>query len=263
MALNPGFPHYLGNWWPTLRRLWHAQVPIVTTGYGHSFGSGFALPALYNLAYAAPGGGLPHQDTAGHLRRPSLQSGAQTTRLPEIQTASAEKKETNLVCAESQGFLGMPVSDATLCSDREAIALVADHAGFSVLFAIRNPFIFCSPPLMYSTSPNCQGNEVLSILQPREGSRHARLALKSERTRHAKTRGKGSEKEGDKEEIPNALAHEIMRRSLTCYSNYQEHHKCMERRLQNLASKKLPRYARAGVDAFLDKLADSCARASY
>merc|ERR1719428_2460200 len=52
VALNPGFTHYLGNWWHTLRHLWHSQVPIVATGYGHTFsGGGFALPVLYNLKY--------------------------------------------------------------------------------------------------------------------------------------------------------------------------------------------------------------------
>eukprot|EP00746_Dinoflagellata_sp_MGD_P012036 gnl/MRDRNA2_/MRDRNA2_125492_c0_seq1.p1 gnl/MRDRNA2_/MRDRNA2_125492_c0~~gnl/MRDRNA2_/MRDRNA2_125492_c0_seq1.p1 ORF type:complete len:370 (-),score=63.54 gnl/MRDRNA2_/MRDRNA2_125492_c0_seq1:396-1505(-) len=113
VALNPGFPHYLGNWWPTLRRLWSARVPIIATGYGHSFGTGFAVPALYNLGY----------DAEGHLKTPLLDNQATLMRT-HISDPGA-----NAICAESKRFVGLPKKDGTLCSDRQGNALIADHAG--------------------------------------------------------------------------------------------------------------------------------------
>jgi len=234
VALNPGFPFYLGNWWPTLRRLWHLHVPIVATGYGHNMRNGFAIPALYNLGYDAEDDSAVQRKVTASLQ--SNVSIAQTMELPPA----------NITCAESKDFVGLPENNATVCSDREGNALVADHAGFDVLAAVRNPFVFCNSPSTHETTTNCQGSEVLSMLQPRAGGADA-LALSSE----------------EEEMPPSALAYRIMHRTLTCYSYYTQNRACIERRLQRRSRKRLPRNARLRVQDYLAKLADACEDERY
>lgn len=260
IMLNPGFPHYLGNWWPTLRRLWHSQVPILATGYGHSWSKGFALPALYNLGYDSEGANLP-EEAAGHHKTVSPQSSDNPASVQQSKVLLADKelKATSVTCAESKGFARLP-EQATVCSDREGNALVAEQADFEVLFAVRNPFVFCRPSWGYNTSPNCQGSEVLSVLQPKAGGEHAPLALNFDGALNPAAAYVHHKKTKDKdEEIPSALAIQIMRRSLTCYPYFKEHRACMEQRLQRLSNKTLSRKARAWVDEFLQKMADACA----
>eukprot|EP00746_Dinoflagellata_sp_MGD_P001671 gnl/MRDRNA2_/MRDRNA2_103169_c0_seq1.p1 gnl/MRDRNA2_/MRDRNA2_103169_c0~~gnl/MRDRNA2_/MRDRNA2_103169_c0_seq1.p1 ORF type:complete len:465 (+),score=66.25 gnl/MRDRNA2_/MRDRNA2_103169_c0_seq1:94-1488(+) len=230
IALNPGFPHYLGNWWPTLRRLWHSQVPILATGYGHSFGTGFAVPALYNLGY----------DSNGRTKSTPLLA----TQEPVAQTLP--DSNSNARCANSTAFVGLPKKDPTVCSDREGNALVADHAGFAVQVEIRNPFVFCSPPgTSTSTSVNCQGSEVLSLFRPTSDV----LASKSNLDTHRKK---------DREEIPSMLASQIMQRSLTCTPFFKENRRCIERHLQKIGKKPLPRKARVWIDEYLLDITETC-----
>lgn len=257
IMLNPGFPHYLGNWWPTLRRLWHAQVPIVATGYGHSFGNGFALPAVYNLGYGAEGANVLPGVAAGHLKTaspPSSTKPASSQQSPVL-FADEKLKTSNFTCVDSKDFMRLP-EKATDCSDRDGNALVVKEAGFEELFAVRNPFVFCSPFSMYETSANCQGSEVLSVLQPKASGKHTLLALEFNGSLNAGA--DHQEDKGKEENIPGTLAKQIMHRSLTCTPYFNEHRVCMERRLQRLSHKKLSRKARAWVDEFLQKIADEC-----
>merc|ERR1719326_1140317 len=167
---------------------------------------------------------------------------------------SQELAPTNITCAESKSFVGLPESNATLCSDREGNALVADQAGFAVLTAVRNPFVFCNSPSTVFTTTNCQGSEVLSVFQPRAGGEDALLAL------------------SPKEEVmpPIPLAFQIMHRQLTCEPWYNQHRVCIERRLkrrerrlQRRSRKKLPQNARIWVQDFLSKLATACEDEEY
>jgi len=263
VALNPGFTHYLGNWWHTLRHLWHSQVPIVTTGYGHAFsGGGFALPALYNLKYDAEDATRLEEDhkTVSLLSQP--QSGADPATLPDIQTFPVKKQQSasNTACAESRSFVGLPQHNATVCSDREGDALVAGQAGFEVLVTIKNPFVYCTPFTPFTAAPDCQGSEVLHVFDPKKADRHASEAMMIDRKLN--TSADRMEK-SEMEEVPDGLAMQIMRQSLTCYEDWTEHPACMERRLQHLekkAKKKaLPRKARLWVYDFMDRLAMSCA----
>eukprot|EP00746_Dinoflagellata_sp_MGD_P016033 gnl/MRDRNA2_/MRDRNA2_135964_c0_seq1.p1 gnl/MRDRNA2_/MRDRNA2_135964_c0~~gnl/MRDRNA2_/MRDRNA2_135964_c0_seq1.p1 ORF type:complete len:359 (+),score=48.96 gnl/MRDRNA2_/MRDRNA2_135964_c0_seq1:2-1078(+) len=264
VALNPGFSHYLGNWWHTLRHLWHSQVPIVTTGYGHAFsGGGFALPALYNLKYDADDATPLEEDADDHDKTVSLlsqrQSGADPATLPDIQTFPVKQQQSasNTACAESRSFVGLPQHNATVCSDREGDALVAGQAGFEVLVTIKNPFVYCRPLSPYDSAPDCQGSEVLHVFDPRTADRHASKVLMIDRKLNANADRMEKSK---MEKIPDGLAMQIMRQSLTCYEDWTEHRACMERRLQHLSKKKkLPRKARVWVYDFMDGLAWSCA----
>lgn len=68
----------------------------------------------------------------------------------------------------------------------------------------------------------------------------------------------GAHRERDREEIPSSLAHEIMLRSLTCTPYFQQHRRCMNRRLRLVGNASLPRNARAWVDEYLLEVAGRC-----
>lgn len=288
VTINPGFPFYLGNWWPTLRRLWHSQVPIVATGYGHSYRNGFAIPALYNLGYDAEENGMenqtlsmaqPHSDVdTGSLEEVQLEQKYQALQVELHETEAeleqlqrkraAELIETDVKCADSKGFVGLPKKSATLCGDREGNALVMDWAGFAELVAVRNPFVFCNSPAEASITTNCQGSEVLSVFQPQKRMdriRHQLSALNEvqnlkadgKRRKGEKRKRRDEEEEGDVP--PSDLAHQIMRQSLTCDPTWKQHRVCIEKRLKSRRNTVLPRKDRAFVHDFLYKLDDACA----
>lgn len=202
MAINPGFAHYVQNWWPTLRRLERLRVPILATGFGQSFSPGSALRALFRAG--GPRERLRMKAVELYTPAGTLEGGSPTP---------------------GEGALG------TVCSDREGNALVASEAGYAVRAVTRNPFVFCEA----STTGhlNCQGSEVLSVLQPRWPRPRKHIP----------------------ERAPSALVRKILRESLPCYPLYKRHRRCMEQRLRRGA---LPRKAGKYIDDFLDKMAEDC-----
>lgn len=154
LAINPGFAHYPGTWWPTLKKLQLHKVPIIATGYSNSFFEGSSnVRVVYEHDRAVfpelKGDDLylpPHSSVRVHNIR---EDSASWSNKPEGQCMKA---------------ISTTKSD-TLCNDLDGNAFVTRSAGYGVRLLTRQPFSYCDSP----ESQQCQSSAVVSVFEPAEG----------------------------------------------------------------------------------------------